>query len=76
MKAAVLHALGEVPRLEEFADAVAREGEIPLELTAAVLDNATKVIAAGTHFARAARLPFRPARWFAGDRRRIDVAGE
>jgi NADPH:quinone reductase-like Zn-dependent oxidoreductase len=50
VKAAVLHALGEVPRFEEVARPVPAEGEELIEVTAAPLNQIDKVRAAGSHY--------------------------
>ena len=57
MKAAVLHALGEVPRCEEFADPHATEGEVVVRVKAASLKNVEKMMASGTHYDRLPQLP-------------------
>jgi len=50
MKAAVLHALGQVPRWEDFPQPVPRDGEELIEVTAAPLNNIDRVRAAGSHY--------------------------
>ncbi|HEU5418957.1 MAG TPA: zinc-binding alcohol dehydrogenase family protein [Streptosporangiaceae bacterium] len=50
MKAAVLHAYGELPRFGEFADPVPANGEQLIRVTAAPLNNIDKVMADGTHY--------------------------
>jgi len=57
MHAAVLHALGEAPRYEDFADPVAADGEGMVEVLAAALKPVDKQIAAGTHYASPRKLP-------------------
>jgi NADPH:quinone reductase-like Zn-dependent oxidoreductase len=57
MYAAVLHALGEVPRYEEFADPVAADGEAIVEVSAAALKPVDKQMAAGSHYASPKKLP-------------------
>ncbi|MBY8861636.1 zinc-binding alcohol dehydrogenase family protein [Nocardia sp. CA2R105] len=63
MKAAVLHEVGGVPKYEDFADPVAGEGEVVLEVRAVAVENVDKMIAAGQHYASnayVARLPMIP----------------
>jgi NADPH:quinone reductase-like Zn-dependent oxidoreductase len=50
MKAAVLHALGELPRFEEIPVPVPADGEELIEVTAAPVNNIDKVRAAGSHY--------------------------
>ncbi|HUL27107.1 MAG TPA: zinc-binding alcohol dehydrogenase family protein [Streptosporangiaceae bacterium] len=50
MKAAVLHAFGEVPRWEEFPQPVPGDGEELIEVTAAPLNNIDRVRADGSHY--------------------------
>ena len=50
MKAAVLHALGQPPRWEDFPQPVPRDGEELIEVTAAPLNNIDRVRAAGSHY--------------------------
>jgi NADPH:quinone reductase-like Zn-dependent oxidoreductase len=50
VKAAVLHALGELPRFEEIPDPVPAAGEELIEVTAAPLNNIDKVRADGSHY--------------------------
>jgi NADPH:quinone reductase-like Zn-dependent oxidoreductase len=50
VKAAVLHAYGELPRYEEFPDPVPGDGEQLVRITAAPLNNIDKVMADGTHY--------------------------
>jgi NADPH:quinone reductase-like Zn-dependent oxidoreductase len=50
MKAAVLHALGQVPRCEEFPPPVPGDGEELIEVTAAPLNNIDRVRADGSHY--------------------------
>jgi len=57
MHAAVLHALGEAPRYEEFPDPVAAEGETIVEVSAAALKPVDKQMAAGSHYASPKKLP-------------------
>jgi NADPH:quinone reductase-like Zn-dependent oxidoreductase len=50
MRAAVLHALGQVPSWEEFARPVPRDDEELIEVTAAPLNNIDRVRADGSHY--------------------------
>jgi NADPH:quinone reductase-like Zn-dependent oxidoreductase len=50
VKAAVLHAFGQVPRWEEFPEPVRGDGEEPIEVTAAPLNNIDRVRADGSHY--------------------------
>jgi NADPH:quinone reductase-like Zn-dependent oxidoreductase len=57
MKAAVLHALGQSPRHEDFADPKATEGEVLVRIKAASLKNIDKMMASGSHYDRLPDLP-------------------
>jgi len=57
MKAAVLHALGESPHFEDFADPQAIEDEVLVQVRAASLKNADKMLASGSHYDRLPQLP-------------------
>ncbi len=57
MYAAVLNALGQSPRYEEFADPVAGDGEAIVEVLAASLKPIDKQLASGTHYAKPRQLP-------------------
>ncbi len=50
MRAAVLHALGQVPRYEEFPQPEPVDGEELIEVTAAPLNNIDRVRADGSHY--------------------------
>lgn len=50
MRAAVLHAFGQVPQWEEFPQPVPRSGEDLIEVTAAPLNNIARVRADGSHY--------------------------
>ncbi len=50
MKAAVLHALGQVPRWEDFPEPVPQDGEELIAVTAAPLNNIDRVRADGSHY--------------------------
>ncbi len=57
MKAAVLHALGQTPRLEEFREPAAGEGEALVHVHAAALKPVDKQLASGSHFASPREFP-------------------
>jgi NADPH2:quinone reductase len=57
MNAAVLHALGKIPRFEQFPEPVSAEGEVALRVCAAALKPVDKQMAAGTHYASFRELP-------------------
>ena len=50
MRAAVLHAFGQVPQWEEFPAPVPGDGEELIEVTAAPLNNIDRVRADGSHY--------------------------
>jgi NADPH2:quinone reductase len=58
MKAAVIHALGQTPRYETFADPVAGDGEVLVSTRAAALHPIVKTLAAGTHYLSTTEVPF------------------
>ena len=51
MKAAVLHALGGIPRYEDFPDPEPAEDEVLVEVNAVAVENVDKMVAAGQHYA-------------------------
>ena len=57
MKAAVLHAIGQSPRNEDFADPQAIEGEVLVRIKAASLKNVDKMMASASHYDRLPDLP-------------------
>jgi NADPH:quinone reductase-like Zn-dependent oxidoreductase len=57
MNAAVLHTLGNPPRLEQFPEPIPAEGEVVVQVRAAALKPVDKQIAAGTHYASFRELP-------------------
>jgi NADPH2:quinone reductase len=57
MKAAVLYALGEPPRFEDFPDPQPRDGEVLVHVRAASLKNIDKAMASGAHYASHRELP-------------------
>jgi NADPH:quinone reductase-like Zn-dependent oxidoreductase len=57
MNAAVLHALGQPPRYEQFPEPVAGDGEVMVQVKAASLKPIDKQLASGSHYARPRELP-------------------
>jgi NADPH:quinone reductase-like Zn-dependent oxidoreductase len=57
MHAAVLHALGESPRYEEFAEPIAGEGEAIIQVRAAALKPVDRQMASGSHYASFREFP-------------------
>ena len=57
MKAAVLHALGQTPRFEDFREPTAGEGEALVHVHAAALKPVDKQLASGSHFASPREFP-------------------
>jgi NADPH2:quinone reductase len=57
MKAAVLHALGEAPRFEEFPDPQPGENEVLVNVKAASLKNVDRAMASGSHYDSHRELP-------------------
>lgn len=57
MKAAVLHAIGELPRYERAPEPMAGDGHELVRVTACPLTNLDRARAAGTHFSAPVRLP-------------------
>lgn len=57
MKAAVLHALGELPSFEQVPEPTPGEGHEVVRVTASPLTNLERSRAAGTHFSAPTRLP-------------------
>ena len=58
MKAAVLHALNETPRFEEFREPIAEESEVMVHVRAAALKPIDKQMARGSHYAALRELPY------------------
>jgi NADPH:quinone reductase-like Zn-dependent oxidoreductase len=58
MRAAVVRAIGEAPRCEEFAEPVAGDGEALVQVRAASMKPIDKQLASGGHFAASRELPF------------------
>lgn len=61
MKAAVIHAFGDVPQYEDFADPVAREGDVLVDVRAVALENFDKQSVLGAHYSSAQMFPEFPA---------------
>jgi NADPH:quinone reductase-like Zn-dependent oxidoreductase len=61
VKAAVLHGFGSVPSYEEFADPVAGEGDLIVDVQAVALENFDKMAARGVHYASKRMFPRFPA---------------
>src|SRR6266567_5052646 len=57
MKAAVLHALGAMPRFEDFPDPQRGQDEVLVHVTAASLKNIDKALASGSHYGSDGQLP-------------------
>ena len=57
MKAAVLHAIGELPRFEQFPEPVAKENEVTVHVRAAALKPIDRQMANGSHYAAYRELP-------------------
>ena len=57
MDAAVLHALGEIPRFGRFEEPIAGSGEALVHVRAAAIKPLDRAIARGTHYARPRALP-------------------
>jgi NADPH2:quinone reductase len=57
MKAAVLHALGDPPRYEDFPDPQPRDGEVRVRVVAASLKNIERAMASGSHYDAPRELP-------------------
>lgn len=60
MNAAVVHAFDAPPRYASFAEPVAAEGEVIVNVTAAALHPIVKALASGTHYGSTGELPFIP----------------
>lgn len=61
MKAAVIHAFGDTPQYEDFADPVFHEGDVIVDVRAVALENFDKVAARGEHYASERMYPNFPA---------------
>ncbi len=57
MKAAVLHALGQPPRFEEFPNPTPNPGEVIVHVKAASIKNLDKMTARGTHYDSLSQFP-------------------
>jgi hypothetical protein len=60
MKAAVVHAFHVPPRYTSFAEPVATEGDVLVNVSAAGLHRVVKSLADGTHYASSEMLPLIP----------------
>jgi NADPH2:quinone reductase len=60
VRAALLHEVGGVPRVEEVAEPVPGEGEVVVEMVASTVNPADLAIAAGTFYAGHPPLPYSP----------------
>jgi NADPH2:quinone reductase len=60
MNAAVVNAFGTAPRYTSFADPVAAEGEVMIQVKAAGLHPIVRALANGTHYGSTGVLPFVP----------------
>lgn len=58
MDAAVLHALGEIPRYSQFSEPIAGDGEVIVHVHAASLKPIDRQLADGSHYASPKKLPF------------------
>lgn len=58
MKAAIVKSAGAAPVYADFAEPIAADGEIVIDVTAAPLSQVTKMRAAGTHYSAAKAFPF------------------
>jgi NADPH2:quinone reductase len=61
VKAAVLHKFGKAPRYEDFADPIAGQDEILIQVKAIPLENIDRAMVKGTHFSTRQFLPQLPA---------------
>src|SRR6185312_13958956 len=61
MKAAVLHAFGEAPRYEEFAEPTPGPDDIVLQVRAVALENFDRALARGSHYSTNQLMPTLPA---------------
>jgi NADPH2:quinone reductase len=61
MKAAVLHAFGETPRYEEFAEPTPGPDDIVLQVRAVGLENFDRALAQGNHYSVGQLMPTLPA---------------
>ena len=60
MRAAVVRAFGGLPRIEEFPEPIASEGEMLVEVLAAGLHPVVKALADGSHYGSTGELPLVP----------------
>jgi NADPH:quinone reductase-like Zn-dependent oxidoreductase len=60
MKAAVVEAFDRLPKYREFADPIAGDGEVSIEVKAAGLHPIVRGLASGSHYGSTGELPFIP----------------
>lgn len=58
MKAAIVTELGKAPVYVDFAEPIAADGEVLIDVSAAPLSHVTRYRASGTHYSSAGTLPF------------------
>ena len=58
MKAAIVREFGKAPVYADFAEPMAADGEVVIDVTAAPLSHVTRYRASGTHYSSAGSLPF------------------
>ena len=61
MKAAVIHAFGDTPQYEDFADPVTHDGDVIVDVRAVPLENFDKLAARGEHYGSQHMFPNFPA---------------
>jgi NADPH2:quinone reductase len=61
MKAAVIHAFGDIPGYETFPDPILEQGDTLIEVRAIVLENFDRMTAAGKHYASRHMFPTFPS---------------
>lgn len=61
MKAAVIHAFGDIPQYEDFSDPIADEGDVVVKVRAVALENFDKQTVLGAHYASQHMFPQFPA---------------
>jgi NADPH:quinone reductase-like Zn-dependent oxidoreductase len=61
MKAAIIHAFGDIPQYEQFPDPILEKDDTLIQVRAVVLENFDKMTANGTHYASKHLFPAFPA---------------